>query len=78
MGGIAVNWRVSTPKFPLLLWDQSPGLIQCYLGPDLGPNGITFRSTALAGCASVTDNIRTKHATVICIIIGGIAFNNAA
>ena len=46
------------------------------------PNGISFRSTALAGSTSVTDYIesdrRTDHATVTPVAIVGIAINDAA
>jgi len=63
--------EVSVSK-TMLLWTTRVSL----------PNGISFRSLALTGCTSVTDNSptyrRTDHAMAACVAIGGIAFSNAA
>jgi len=37
------------------------------------PNGISFCSTALAGCTSVTDDTTTDYATVTSVAIGSIS-----
>jgi len=61
---------------------EGPGthLMQCYLVhtsiPAKLPNGISFRSVALAGCTSVTDDIQTDRLTICTdtsVTVGGIA-----
>jgi len=52
-------------KHPFTEGDRRPSIIQRYLGPHESrvslPNGISFCSTALAGCTSVTDGHTERH-----------------